>query len=262
MNKGPVELLKQHYRFNEWMRPAATDRQLFVRHYLVNQALFPQWRQERVRTLDLPGMPRYVQTLWRNQSRSNVVVRIDTYECSSNEGARELLLNTLGNTQHGLNQQFDDFTGEISFGSAGDNAWVFVRGNLLIRMTNIDAAHVPLRHRASEIDNDLMDQSTSADTRAASPRRSPIKQFAFEKSIDAIHRDEEVAVNVAMDESESGPVCCRFFYTGGEMRLDKQKLLFRATTDKPAEIDLYATTPNAHMFHQRLTVNPSTDNRP
>jgi len=152
-NAAQMELLKERYRFDEWKdaggAAAAADRTQAL-SFSGNE--FPGWqlaRQARQAT-DTPGVRSVTRTTWQGANRDELL-GMDVVECDSPAAARETLLRMLGEFQ-GPQLAPVNGIGEVAFGTPGETAIVFARGNRMATVRNAGRRVVPLGDLARALD--------------------------------------------------------------------------------------------------------------
>jgi hypothetical protein len=100
-----------------------------------------------------PGVVAARESVWVDATKpaeDDAILLLDVYECASDDAARSMLLNLLGQVQSTDVKRVDGI-GEVGF-SPGDGAVFFVRGNLAVRVLAGGPAAEPVQDRAQTVD--------------------------------------------------------------------------------------------------------------
>ncbi|MGH7710719.1 MAG: hypothetical protein ACREOG_05515 [Gemmatimonadaceae bacterium] len=132
-----VDVLKERYRFDEWKdagRATAATEMTQALSFSGNE--LPGWRLARQtrRAVQVPGARSLVRSTWEGSSRDQLL-GVDVFECDSPAAAREALLHVLGEFQ-GPTLSAVNGIGDVAFGTPGETAIVFARGNAVAAVRN------------------------------------------------------------------------------------------------------------------------------
>ena len=152
---APREQLEQLKRFHEYERWRGRNRlpeNLFVWRLLLEGSELPGWRTRRVQPITAPRMPRSTHSIWqRREGDPDALLRIDVYECDSRDDA-QFLLRLLGEIETPLVQLRDELeVGDVAFADPQD-AVIFARANLAVRVANAGRSVIPVRAVAEQLD--------------------------------------------------------------------------------------------------------------
>jgi hypothetical protein len=174
LDAAALDFLKERYRFDEWKgdsrtelaEPLPSPTQAFT----FRGSEFAGWRLARQasRSAGLPGARTLIRTTWEGSSKDELL-GIDVIECVSPAAARETLLRLLGEFQ-GPSLAPVSGIGDVAFGTPGETAIVFVRGNTVASTRNAGRRVVPLGNVARTLDRLL--EGRSGEPEAPSQRRT------------------------------------------------------------------------------------------
>lgn len=149
-----MDVLKERYRFDEWKdggRAAGAAAEL-AQPLSFRGDEFPgrQLARQARRPTDTPGGRSLVRTTWQG-AHHDELLGIDVIDCDSPAAARETLLRLLGEFQ---GPQLTPVTGigDVAFGTPGETAIVFARGNAAAAVRNAGRRVVPLGNVARALD--------------------------------------------------------------------------------------------------------------
>jgi hypothetical protein len=122
-------------------QPEPPAEALIVWKFIPMQRGLPGWRAERVRRLEIEGRPPATRSAWRpvdvDAADEDVVLMLDTYECSDRADAREWLLSLLASVQStAMGRLGGEAPGDLAFGMPEGGSVVFARANLVCQLRN------------------------------------------------------------------------------------------------------------------------------
>lgn len=152
-----LEEFRRRHGFEDWRGSRATDEELFAWGFFFGGQELPGRRALRVDTVEAPGWPPAVQSLWRvekdeNALREEPLVRIDVYECTSRAEAHELVVRLLAQFQSPLIERRHNGPGDVAFGMPGDRSVLLARANVAVVVLNAGTEIQAVEPVAREID--------------------------------------------------------------------------------------------------------------
>ena len=153
-DSAQIEVLKERYRFDEWKGDSAAAAIERTQALSLSGNEFPGWqlaRQAR-QTADVSGVRSVIRSTWqRVGANQEELLGVDVAECDSPAAARETLLRVLGEFQ-GPQLTPVNGIGDVAFGTPGETAIVFARGNVMATIRNAGRRVVPLGDVARTLD--------------------------------------------------------------------------------------------------------------
>lgn len=163
-----ADALKRRFAFDRWPRRSAAGA-LFIWNMALADDTVPGMTIVRAKTIDADAAigprsrpkelhdasvhaPRlHVQSLWRYAVPSDVLMRVDVFECTSETDAREKALWLLGEFESPLVEPAQG-VGDVAFASRGEGLILFVRANLVCLLRNIERRGHGVRRAALALD--------------------------------------------------------------------------------------------------------------
>jgi len=149
--EGLIELLRRRYDFASWSGKAQMTGTLIREANLVPTGI-PGWERVRSRRNDTVTPPRG-ESFWRpaGGNQDETLVRVDVFQLTSVEAAREYLLEALGEFQADtFGRRTDLGPGEVAFGF--DTALLFARANLVVLVRNAGRQVIAVTPVAQAVD--------------------------------------------------------------------------------------------------------------
>jgi hypothetical protein len=152
-----LEEFRRRHGFEDWRGARASDGELFVWGFFFGGQELPGRRALRIDTVDAPGWPPAVQSLWGVEKDESApgeepLVRIDVYECTSRAEAHELVVRLLAEFQSPLIERRRNGLGDVAFGMPGDRSLVLARANAAVIVRNAGTEIQAVEPVADEID--------------------------------------------------------------------------------------------------------------
>ncbi len=163
--------------------PAPRDEDVAIFNFHFQPGMLPGWTITRAREVDTGRGIRLIQAN-AAEDGLNRVARIEVFETANPDEARNLFKETLARFQRDPASilRITPQVGEAE-ASLGDTAFTFLRGNLVVMVTAIGAAQMPVQSLARQIDASIVKKPaeiarTDADLRdLAGPAPPSIKVF-------------------------------------------------------------------------------------
>lgn len=238
----PIETIKRRFDFDAWRTKTTLVESLFVRNLTPRGHEVPGMAVQHVRRTEPAAMaaaalgtdtartvdasnanmidraPRvHVQSIWRDVLRPDVIVRVDLFECTSQDDAREKAVWMLGEFESPLVEPAHG-VGDVAFGSRQDGVLLFVRANLVYLLRNVGRRAVTTRGAALALDAD----ATNTPAHLLRPFRRTARNVA--------RGDGTTIVEVTLgDEGDPGtPAACRKVVTPqGEIHARGTSIVYR-----------------------------------
>src|SRR5918911_5245840 len=91
------DYLKRRFDYESWRSKDTGDEEMLIRGIKLGGDELPGWQPFRMQRFEAEDMPPYVHSIWqRSDGGTDVLLRLDIYECASVAAAREFLLRLLG----------------------------------------------------------------------------------------------------------------------------------------------------------------------
>ena len=159
--------LAKRFGFESWPPGSGQSFQLSQLEFAEGDV--PGYRPHRVVSPPTPpGVVAARESVWVDTEKpasDDAILLLDVYECVSDQAARSMLLNLLGQVQSTDVKRVDGI-GDVGF-SPGDGAVFFVRGNLAVRVLAGGPAAEPVQDRAQAVDAAI--RGRSRDQRPGGP---------------------------------------------------------------------------------------------
>jgi hypothetical protein len=218
----PIETIKRRFDFDAWRTRTTLGGSLFVRNLTPRGHEVPGMAVQQVRRTEPAAVavvgleansvriaaesganmadraPRvHVQSIWRDVVHPDVIVRVDVFECISQDDAREKAVWLLGEFESPLVEPAHG-VGDVAFGSRQEGVLLFMRANLVYLLRNIGRRAVTTRGAALALDAD-----------ATNTPAHLLRPFSRDGSNIASSNGSDI-VEVTLDEEAAGmPATCR-----------------------------------------------------
>lgn len=259
-----IAAIKKRFSFDEWFNFNGLAEGLFVKNYFFSPLLMAGWTPHRTLAAERSGGAIAVQSIWRGRSGDpEELLRLDFFECPSRGQAHENVPQILRQFQAPDVERLAEGTvGDVAFARDPEASVVFARANLVFLVSRagrraVDAAAIGRRldeHLTARPEAGLLPTTAAA---AAPPPRirvsvgvpaagPAVAAAAGEAATGARDRPWRVAPGVAaplhvdvQDEGEE-PSLLRFFVSDGEVRREKEQLVFVPSEAKVARLTVVA----------------------
>jgi hypothetical protein len=152
-----LDEFRRRHGFEDWRGSRATEEELFAWGFFFGGQELPGRRALRIDTVEAPGWPPAVQSLWgvakgESALRDEALVRIDVYECTSRAEAHELVVRLLAQFQSPLIERRRNGLGDVAFAMPGDRSVLLARANVAVVVLNAGSEIQAVEPVAREID--------------------------------------------------------------------------------------------------------------
>ena len=151
------EELKKRFNYEAWSHEDSTEERAVLRNISLAAIESPGWSANRIQRMTTKDFPPYVRSMWQPRSaETEVLVRVDLYECDSIQAAREFLLRLLAEFQSNKIERREGLVGDVAFVYPGDTMVLFSRSNIVTWLRNAGAEAVPVLFLAKQFDAHLL----------------------------------------------------------------------------------------------------------
>ncbi len=149
--------LKRRFNYEAWSHDDSAQEKAVLRDIALSEIELPDWSANRIQRMSTKNFPPYVRSMWQPRAEgTEVLVRVEVYECASTQAAREFLLRLLGEFQSNQIERRDNVAGDVAFVYAGDTMVLFSRNNVVVWLRNAGAEVVSVAFLAKQIDAHLL----------------------------------------------------------------------------------------------------------
>ncbi len=151
MHPQHKRFLEKQYRATEWRGRGGYGRHV-LKEFRFDGSEIRDCTLLRARR-DERAEPPAVRSLWRCGESTSELLAIDMFECPSVKGARDQLLEALGNVESGAveRQTGKKALGDVAF-ALGETMVLFARGNMVVLIRNAGPTVVPVGAVGRELD--------------------------------------------------------------------------------------------------------------
>lgn len=151
------EELKRRFKYEDWSHPDPAEEKAVLRNISLSGIESPDWSAYRIQRMTTKDFPPYVRSMWQSSTAgTEVLIRVDLYECDSIQAAREFLLRILGEFQSNKIERREGMVGDVAFSYPGDTMVLFSRSNIVVWLRNAGPKVVSVTFLAQQIDAHLL----------------------------------------------------------------------------------------------------------
>jgi hypothetical protein len=151
------EELKRRFNYEAWSHQDPTEARAVLRNISLSGIGSPDWSAYRIQRMTTKDFPPYVRSIWQSSTAgTEVLVRVDLYECDSIQAAREFLLRLLGEFQSNQIVRREGMVGDVAFSYPGDTMVLFSRSNIVTWLRNAGPKVVSVTFLAKQFDTHLL----------------------------------------------------------------------------------------------------------
>lgn len=253
MDTELLDHLKQRHAYESWRDRNTLGENLFVWQFFLSGNELPDWQAHRIQRIDAAGWPPSIQSIWRRaESRTEMLLRVDVYECSSRSAAHAFLVRLLGEFQSALiARQPEAIAGDVAFADPTSTSAgiLFARANLVVLIQNAGRDLVSVDGIARRFDGDLISHPETEGGKVVPEIRR------FEAS--GAEAPVEGAVRLELEAADplERPLWYKFFSSSGEVFLAQGRLSYRAGPAGSHEVTAYAINADGGAARRRLQVD-------
>jgi hypothetical protein len=209
---------------------------------------FAGWRPERLRTVEVEGVPSLLRSLWRGTG--GALLSVEVFECASRAAADEQLRDVLANIES-TEPVPDESVGDTAFVMPQRTMVLFARANLVARLANADTPAIPVDGLATQLDRHL------------TTRPEPGGRLAPELARLSLAREGPVPVgapvplDVGVVDPLDRPVRYVFLTRLGELRSERGALVYQALSAGTDDLTGYAVADSGDVAVRALTIEVS-----
>jgi hypothetical protein len=149
--------LKKRFDYEAWSHDDSSQEKTVLRNVSLSEIELPDWSANRIQRMAAKNVPPYVRSMWQPKgSGTEILVRVEVYECDSTQAAREFLLRLLGEFQSTQIERRSDVAGDVAFVYVGDTMVLFSRNNIVVWLRNAGAEVVSVTFLAKQFDAHLL----------------------------------------------------------------------------------------------------------
>lgn len=248
MDKESLKRVKERIDFDAWCGRNALHESLFIHKYFITSGSIKNWQLHRQLPIDVAGMPRFIQSMWRNpQGDPEALLRYDIYECDSHMAAHEFLVQFVGQFQTAEVYRREDLSvGDVVFIPKTEQAVLFIRANIFVFLADAGRTRAPLIEIARDIDEDFIVKPTNSALAAA----SHALRLSFAEN--TLPEGGLTPVKLELEPHGDQVFYYRIFCSEGEVLVKKGQLSYQAAVEGSPTIDVYATGETGGFAHQQL----------
>lgn len=151
------EELKRRFKYEEWSHPDAAEERAVLRNTSLSGFESPDWSVSRIQRMHAHDSPPYLRAMLQpTEDGTEVLIRVDLYECDSIPAAREFLLRILGEFESNRIERREGMVGDVAFSYTGDTMVLFSRSNIVVWLRNAGPKVVAVTFLAQQIDAHLL----------------------------------------------------------------------------------------------------------
>lgn len=151
------EELKRRFNYEAWSHEDQAEERAVLRNISLSDIESPDWGAIRIQRMAAKNFPPYVRSMWQPRAAgTDVLVRVEVYECDSIQAAREFLLRLLGEFQSNQIERGEDVAGDIAFVYPGETMVLFSRSNIVVWLRNAGPEVVSVTFLAKRFDAHLL----------------------------------------------------------------------------------------------------------
>jgi len=248
MDTNLLDQLKQRYEYESWPAASLTGENLFIWQFFLSDSQLPSLQAHRIQRVEVSNWPLAYQSIWRSrEGQSQVLLRLDIFECLSRAAARPVLLRLLGEFQSPrLVREPEPVAGEVAFTVPDGLSILFVRTNLVVLMQSAGREEVSVQTIAQGFDRDLAARPDLQKGRVV----PEIRRFAMSEQDVPIQGVVRLEVEAA--DPLDRPLWYKFYSSNGEVFLADGKLVYRAATTGTQTVTIYAIYENGGAATETL----------
>lgn len=151
------EELQRRFNYEVWSHSDPTEEKAVLRNISLSGIESPGWSAYRIQRMTTKDFPPYVRSIWQSSTAgTEVLIRVDLYECDSIQAAREFLLRVLGEFQSNKIERREGMVGDVAFSYPGDTMILFSRSNIVVWLRNAGPQVVSVTFLAKQFDAHLL----------------------------------------------------------------------------------------------------------
>jgi hypothetical protein len=242
-----IEQFARRHEYHRWRGVNTLPEELFVWRFLLPGPAAPGWTLERAEVMEMPGLPRSLLSLWKEDD-ANRVVQLEVVEYPSRGDAHRALVHALWEFQSPLiRRQPEQPVGDVTFTFPGDTATVFARANLVIVLRSVSVRPEPITPLAHRVDRFLVSRPRPTTTEEV---LAPAAVRAADQT--AADIEQEVPLEIDLPENRERPAGLKIFAPSGEIASREGRLVYRARQPGPHRLTVSIVTPTGEAAARQV----------
>ncbi len=247
-----VERAKRVFDYESWRPKMGDADNIFFSGLTLDENSVAGWTPLRIERFKTTARATFIESLWQPSGvESDVLLRINIYEGTSTQKAREWLLHFLAllHTFSNVDKRVLGI-GDITFVIRNDDAVAFSLGNLVIALQNVGRSAFAVENMALDIGQMIVGPLN----RVMSGAGHSMKRFAFPEGEHLINKD--IPLDVKDPDPFAGlPLTYVFISADGFIHTGEKELLYHPFEAGPQEVRVLAVNRNGTFFTQTLPIN-------
>jgi hypothetical protein len=245
-----TDVLAQRHQFREWRGVNRLVGNLFVWRLFLTGHELEGWQPERIRVIEVPGAPLLNRSIWRGTGRDRLL-SFDLYECLSRAAAHDHLLNLLTQFQSiDINRETTGDLGDVAFLTKEQTVALYARANLVMLVSNAGSEVTPMYNVAAGFDQFIARRPTPGG--AVVPEISAFGPSPPGRSLTA---GEPIPLGVQAADPLGRPLWYAFWTRRGEVRRERNQVVYRTESVGTDEVELYAVNENSGVATATVTLS-------
>lgn len=254
VDKDLLKILRQRHNFVSWRGLKLLEENLFISNFIPNKNSLAGWTLHDVEVAEIEDLPGGIKTLWRPaDDDSQLLLRIDFFECASLSGAHDFLLQlltefeepALTRREQPVDEEGD--LGDIFFASPDETTIIFARANMVLMLRNIQLKEVPLTKVARQLDQSIISRPTIENGKIG----GEMNRFDFVASEPYQSKSKHLFVKPP-DPLEGLRLTHKFFSQTGEIFSQSGKWIYQPSESDHNKIEIFAVNENGSALKQEL----------
>lgn len=252
-----LKILSEHYEFQDWKNTQHSKQNLFVWRFFLSGSEVPGWKAGRIRSFKTIGrMPATRRAFWSQESSSEVLLRVYTFECTSIAAARSFLLDVLGESQllnlkrlrlPAIEKKYNDAVGDVAFTDPENMAIFFARANIVVSIRNAGPNSLLVGEFAQTLDTELRSRPDREGKAIQEMEhfRFPDKEFRV---------GDQVPIAFLRNQTDVQQLLYKFFAASGELSLKSRQIFYTPTSSGAQEVLVFGVDAEQNARRQRLKI--------
>jgi hypothetical protein len=265
--------LREHFKFKSWQNRNRLGRELFIKNFHVQRSDLPGWAVQRVQPLRFPQWPATCRVLWRpaqphlsaplrTSDKTEPLLQLDIYECTSRVHAHEFLLRLLAEFQlPGMSLREEAAAGDVLFGNPTGQVALFARGNVAVLLRNSGLSLLPIAALTNSFDQSLTREPEPSSlmeiraprTRAAAASKVHLgSKTALPLPVPLTQDVPRPASGTSIEPGAEVVPMLKIFAQRGKLLEEDEKIVYQATASGVQEVVMFAIFPNGTATASRV----------
>ena len=255
MHDQALQQLKQRHGFQQWSGRNTLAEGLFILGLVPRAIQLPGLRLERSQRVPTRGDEVHYQSVWTDAAGApGVLVRLDLHSCPSRAAAHELIARLLGGFESPVMARDDTLAiGDVCFSGPGHGAVVFGRANLAIFIARIGTIPLSMVELARSVDGVLTEKPEVAEQQPSRAPAARSRRAAVPKV--KVGSKKVLPASAEPEVPEGERAFAKIFSSGGEVSLERGRLVFAAERPGQAHVDAFVVGETATMAGTRTLLD-------